>query len=73
MISAEDARTTYDFGDHYRILPSINEWNKDPRRIGMGKNVADDFVYSSDRNTDWMSIEFLRKWVSLNARHTWGI
>jgi UDP-N-acetylglucosamine 4,6-dehydratase/5-epimerase len=63
MIGCEDAVHTYEYDEHYKILPAINEWSKDPNRIKEGKAVAEDFIYSSDNNTDWMSKEELSNWI----------
>jgi UDP-N-acetylglucosamine 4,6-dehydratase len=67
MISAEDALHTFEYTEHYKILPAIHGWSNDPYRIKDGKSVADGFVYSSDRNTEWMSVAALRAWISANA------
>jgi UDP-N-acetylglucosamine 4,6-dehydratase len=66
MIGCEDALYTYEYDDYYKILPSINAWATDPARIGSGKKVANDFVYSSDNNSEWMEIADLRKWIASN-------
>lgn len=66
MIGAEDALYTYEYADHYKILPAIHKWSLDPARIKGGKLVSPDFVYSSDNNSDWMSIEALRTWIEQN-------
>jgi len=66
MIGFEDAPYTYEYSDHYKILPSINSWSNDPARIGSGKKVADDFLYSSDNNTEWMQISELKDWIEKN-------
>lgn len=66
MISPEDACHTYDYGDHYKILPAIHDWSMDPERIKNGQKVASDFSYCSDNNTDWMSLETLRTWIAQN-------
>lgn len=66
MISAEDSKTTYEYEDHYRILPAINDWHLDENRIAGGKAVDPSFVYTSENNTDWMSIEYLANWVDHN-------
>jgi FlaA1/EpsC-like NDP-sugar epimerase len=66
MIGADDAPHTYEYREHFKILPEIHKWSRDPYRIKDGKRVADGFVYSSDKNTDWMSVEQLRAWVALN-------
>lgn len=66
MVGAEDAVHTYEYVDHYKILPAIYKWSEDPERINGGKNVAPDFTYSSDNNTDWMSVDALRVWIARN-------
>jgi UDP-N-acetylglucosamine 4,6-dehydratase/5-epimerase len=63
MISAEDSFYTYEYDDHYKILPSINNWSSDYGRIKEGKRVSEGFVYSSNNNSQWMLIETLRTWV----------
>ena len=66
MISYEDAPHTYEYPEHYKILPSINNWDHDPKRINEGKLVAPDFTYCSDNNIDWMSCENLQCWLKEN-------
>ncbi len=66
MIGADDAYYTYEYPDHYKILPAINSWDQDANRIKNGKRVPEGFVYSSDRNVDWMSIDQLRTWIEAN-------
>jgi len=63
MISAEDAFYTYEYADHYKILPSIYGWSSDPHRINDGRKVEEGFTYCSDNNKEWMSIETLRVWI----------
>ncbi len=66
MIGSEDAPHTYEYSEHFKILPAINNWSQDPARIGDGKRVSSDFTYSSDNNPEWMSPEALRAWISCN-------
>ena len=66
MISAEDAYYTYEYPEHFKILPVINNWGDSPERIKDGKRVPEGFVYASDNNTEWMSQEDLQAWVSAN-------
>jgi len=66
MIGYEDALHTYEYDGYYKILPAIHDWSKDPERINGGTLVAPDFTYSSDNNTDWMSIDTLRSWIDNN-------
>ncbi len=66
MISAEDAYYTYEYSEHFKILPVINNWSADPARIKDGKRVPENFVYASDNNSEWMSDDQLRAWIDLN-------
>ena len=66
MISAEDAYYTYEYPEHFKILPVINNWSSDPARIKDGKKVAGDFVYASDNNPEWMSDADLQTWIDAN-------
>lgn len=71
MIGPEDAPHTYEYKDHYKILPAIYNWSSDPERNKDGVKVSEDFVYSSDINQEWMSIEDLQHWIEDN-RHKIG-
>lgn len=66
MIGLEDAPYTYQYKEHYKILPAIHDWNSDPLRIGDGLLVADNFTYCSDNNEDWMSVNQLATWIAAN-------
>lgn len=66
MISAEDAYQTYQYPDHFKILPAIHNWSIDPNRIKDGVKVPEGFVYESDSNTEWMSIDTLKQWIEQN-------
>ena len=67
MIGAEDSLTTFEYEDHYKILPAIHNWSADPVRIKEGKRVPEGFTYSSETNDDWMSGEELSAWIEANA------
>lgn len=66
MIGPEDAAYTYEYADHYKILPAINNWSADEQRIKDGRRVAEDFSYTSDRNPEWMSADELGLWIAEN-------
>jgi UDP-N-acetylglucosamine 4,6-dehydratase/5-epimerase len=66
MIGVEDALYTYEYSDHFKILPSINEWAKDEARIGDGIRVPENFMYTSDNNKEWMEIPELQDWIETN-------
>mgnify|MGYP000038283453 CR=1 FL=1 len=66
MIGPEDAHYTYEYPEYFKILPSINDWSKDPGRINNGVKVHPGFVYSSDNNEEWMEISELQEWIEKN-------
>ncbi len=66
MIGSEDSFYTYEYPDHFKILPAIHEWDKDAQRIKQGVKVKEGFSYTSDNNTEWMSPEQLRRWIDRN-------
>jgi len=66
MIGPEDALYTYEYDDYYKILPSINNWSKDPARIGVGVKVDPEFIYCSNNNKEWMDISELKDWINKN-------
>lgn len=66
MIGAEDSYYTYEYPEHFKILPAIHDWSADAARIKDGKKVPEGFVYSSDNNTEWMSDDELRAWIDAN-------
>ncbi len=69
MISQEDSLYTYDYQGYYKILPQINDWGKDNKRIKNGTKVKEGFVYSSDNNLQWMTKTNLKKWININQNY----
>lgn len=67
MIGTEDVLYTYEYPEHFKILPAIHNWSNDPYRIKDGQKVAEDFTYCSDNNTEWMSVETLQTWINQNS------
>ena len=66
MISAEDSLYTYEYPEHFKILPAIHNWSNDPFRIKDGIKVEEGFVYASDNNKEWMNTNDLAEWVAKN-------
>jgi len=66
MIGSEDAPHTYEYNNHYKIIPAIHNWSKDPIRIKEGKLVKHDFTYSSQNNSEWMTQNELSSWLKSN-------
>jgi UDP-N-acetylglucosamine 4,6-dehydratase/5-epimerase len=71
MIGAEDAFYTYEYPEHFKILPAIHNWSADPHRIKDGRRVEDGFIYASHSNAHWMSVQALQEWITAN-RHKIG-
>jgi len=66
MIGEEDAFYTFEYPEHYKILPAINDWSTSPERIKDGVKVPEGFTYRSDSNKEWMSPQELMAWVNTN-------
>ncbi len=62
MISSDDAMNTIEFENYYVIQPSQPWWdNKKYIRINGGKSVDDNFIYSSEKNSLWLTNESLKE------------
>lgn len=68
MIGYEDSFTTFEYKDYFKILPQLNNWGKDKKRIKLGKKVKDGFIYNSNDNRDWMTKTYLKKWIRANYK-----
>lgn len=73
MIGAEDSYYTYEYPEHFKILPTINNWGTSVERIKDGKKVKEGFIYSSDNNTDWMTVSQLQAWLEFNGENIEGV
>ena len=65
MISSSDSVNTFEFKDHYKILPSMYNWSV-PQKVRVGKKVKKNFEYASNANTKWMEVSELRNWIKKN-------
>ena len=65
MIPADEARQTLEFTNHYIIQPSFRSWtNETPTYRELGTPCEEGFSYSSDNNSQWLTIEQLRNLIS---------
>jgi FlaA1/EpsC-like NDP-sugar epimerase len=74
MITASDSFTTYDLGKYYAILPQVPAFDLPDFIKGFeAKPVTPGFHYSSGTNTDWLSVEDLRRLIKrhLDPSFTW--
>ncbi|MEB2298500.1 UDP-N-acetylglucosamine 4,6-dehydratase (inverting) [Lysinibacillus xylanilyticus] len=61
MIMSDDARHTVEFDTYYVIQPEFPFWS--PKYAEDGLKLSEDFEYTSDRNTEWLTIEQLSELV----------
>jgi len=59
MIGEDDARRGVDMGDHYVLLPEFPWWNGEKG----GTPLTEGFIYRSDTNTQWLTVEELRHMI----------
>ena len=58
----DESRNAIEYDNHYVIQPSLHWWKKDTFLSERGgKSVNDDFSYTSDTNTWWLSMKDLIK------------
>ena len=69
MIGSEDSYYTYEYKDYFKILPKINDWDKDSKRIKNVTKVPEGFIYSSNNNKEWMTKNNFKKWFDLNQKN----
>jgi UDP-N-acetylglucosamine 4,6-dehydratase/5-epimerase len=56
LVTEDEARHCYDFGDRYVILPQLATWDIDRPR---GESLPDGFRYASDNNDLWIGADEL--------------
>lgn len=60
MVTREDSMCTYEYEKHFIVYPHMEWWNPDRVREG-GTRIKPGFEYSSETNTEWLSVEELRE------------
>ena len=59
-IYIEDSMTTYEYAKHFIVYPQM-VWSDKRKPMPTGKKVPDGFSYSSDNNTEWLTVEEIRE------------
>lgn len=62
MVTVEDSLTTYEYDKHFIVYPQF-DWSAHKKGVITGKPVADGFSYSSDNNTEWLSVEEIKELI----------
>lgn len=64
MVPAADSATTYEYENNFIIYPHMEWCDLSMIDLRGGKKVAPGFVYDSGTNTEWLSVDELRKLIS---------
>lgn len=64
MVPAADSMTTYEYDKNFIIYPHMEWCDLSKLDLRDGKKVESGFVYDSGMNTEWLSVEDLRKLTS---------
>lgn len=68
MITSSDSFSTYDLGKFYTILPQVTNWKlEDYVKNFKAKCVPAGFQYNSGENTEWISVEDIRKLIKIHV------
>ena len=67
MISADDARFTWEFDDRYIIAPPFSADGAPGASLGQAQLVDERFQYSSDNNDEWLSPDGLRQLLATTS------
>ena len=62
MVTVEDSMTTYEYDKHFIVYPQM-VWNNRQKPNMNGKKVPEGFSYSSDNNTEWLTVEEIRELI----------
>ena len=74
MITSSDSFHTYDLGKYYVILPVTHSWKLDSFiEKYNAKPVAKGFTYNSGENSDWETVDSLRKLIKEHVDSTFKI
>jgi len=60
LITEEEGRNTVAYDGMYIIMPSYSWW-EDRNRYDIGQKLPDGFVYTSDKNDEWLTEDHLRE------------
>lgn len=69
MVSAADYNNTYEYKDHFKILPSIENSKIIKKMKQKGNKVDIGFSYVSNKNNKWTSSKFLKNWLIKNPNY----
>ncbi len=68
MVTKEDAPNTYEYDKHFIVYPQVSFSHEIVPAPG-GKKVPEGFYYSSGNNSEWMSVEDIKKRLCEAVEH----
>jgi UDP-N-acetylglucosamine 4,6-dehydratase/5-epimerase len=68
LINEDEGRNTVDMGNHFIILPQFEFEIKGHKYCKKTSKIPENFVYKSDTNDEWLSVEELRKMIKYIGR-----
>ena len=63
MITKDDSRYTYDYGEYYIIYPNFEWFDFEKSFKPGGVSIEDGFEYHSGNNSEWLSVEDIRRLI----------
>ena len=68
MVTREDSMLTYEYDKHFIVYPHFDWWNTSKIQAG-GKRVEQGFEYSSGNNSEWLSVDDLKRLLENVEEH----
>ena len=74
MITPSDSFYTYDMGKYYAILPSVPNWDLEAFKEEFNAKLVDNgFSYNSGTNTEWVTVEELRSFITTHVDPSFAV
>lgn len=74
MITSSDSFSTFDLGKYYAIIPQVPRWTvEDFAAHFSAKKVPEGFRYNSGENTEWLTVENIRKLIREHVDPTFEV
>ncbi|QTA87902.1 UDP-N-acetylglucosamine 4,6-dehydratase (inverting) [Desulfonema magnum] len=64
MIPEESARRTHELDTHFTIFPDYVDFNDPSKGYQFGKLVPENFEYSSNTNSEWLSVDDIKQLIA---------
>ncbi len=63
MVTKDDSRMTYDYGDYYIVYPHFDWFSFEDHFHQGGVKIESGFEYHSGNNTDWLSVADIKRLI----------